>query len=360
MNSRARLAVGQPYCWGRDGGFRIGRLVPGYADGSAVPTLTSMAFSDAVSVDAGNSHACLLRSNDTLYCWGTNLFGQLGNGNKTHTMDPQPVTAGAETTFTKVSGGHNATCAITATEKVYCWGSNGSGLLGQPAATVESTSPLFLLDDAVDLSVGQNMACAIRRDSVTPTDPSLFFTTCWGDGVAASGVLVDIETPAGGTNLLGLHNLSVGRDAGCGILTEADMGTTTDSVYCWGSKTFPTGHTTALPSADLVTDLPTNISDVGALHISSCATTHSGELWCWGERQGGNFGLGLLSDKMEAEQIMGVTNAASIAEGTFEQNIYYITTGNELYSIGSNLYGQAGGGGLVIFDLPKEVVGLPL
>jgi len=121
----ARLLGGQVYCWGRN----QGRLGNGSATNSSVPVPVS-GFTDAVSINAGWTHACAIRSGTNgVRCWGTNTNGELGNGLVGGTsLSPVAVN------ILDGSGlmlGLNASCARRTSGALWCWGSSQFGEMGQ-------------------------------------------------------------------------------------------------------------------------------------------------------------------------------------------------------------------------------------
>ena len=80
---------------------------------------------------------------DTMYCWGANVSGQLGTGDVESRSVPTPV-AGDLGQVSSMSTGLSHTCAINAEQSLFCWGSNSEGQLGLDAALVEldTTQPI--------------------------------------------------------------------------------------------------------------------------------------------------------------------------------------------------------------------------
>jgi hypothetical protein len=120
------LVGDQVYCWGY--GSTIGQ-----ADGLPRPTPAAIAPAgqwSAVAAGIYAGHACGIRAG-TVYCWGDNGVGELGNGTTTPSAAPTPIAAiiGAPS-FMSISVGRQSTCAITTENDLYCWGTNGYGELG--------------------------------------------------------------------------------------------------------------------------------------------------------------------------------------------------------------------------------------
>ena len=132
------------YCWGHNGFGQLGNnntvnsLTP-----VAVDTAGVLASKTIKQIASGGISSCVIASDDKAYCWGSNNFGQLGNGNLKNSSTPTPVsTTGvlAGKTIKQITAGTEFTCAIASDDKAYCWGSNSSGQLGNNS-TINSGVP---------------------------------------------------------------------------------------------------------------------------------------------------------------------------------------------------------------------------
>ena len=129
--------AGAALCWG-DNFF--GQLGTALNNGSLTGVAAPQAVSGGhrfLSLTAGSFHSCGLTSNGAAWCWGYNQYGQLGTstGNGTDTPVPAPEQVTGGRTFSALSAGGNATCGLTSTGQLACWGSN---LYGQLATATNS------------------------------------------------------------------------------------------------------------------------------------------------------------------------------------------------------------------------------
>ena len=99
-------------------------------------------------VSAGGYHSCGLATNGAVHCWGYNYLGQLGDGTTTGGPDygkASPVAVVDDHEFQSVSAGHFHSCGATTANNAYCWGQNLYGQLGD-GTYPDRSSPVFVLD----------------------------------------------------------------------------------------------------------------------------------------------------------------------------------------------------------------------
>jgi alpha-tubulin suppressor-like RCC1 family protein len=164
---------GTLWCWGLNANLEAGTT-------SQFPwSPVQLAGTTWTQVTTGLYHTCAIKTDGTLWCWGGNLSGQLGNDGipvlpTSQTSDPVQVTG---TTWQSVSAGQSHTCAIMLDGTLWCWGSNTSGQLGDNTLDSKST-PV-----AVGTS-GQTwamVAAGVTHTCALAMGGSLW---CWGDNTA--------------------------------------------------------------------------------------------------------------------------------------------------------------------------------
>ena len=231
------VATGIVYCWGDD----PNKLLIGNSSTSRAlrPVKTSNPMLEskfpASSVAAGTDHTCAV-INDRVFCWGGNGSGQLGNGDTTPRPVPEQV-PGAVSGFKAnlVTAGNQFSCASTTAangyDQVYCWGRNTSGQLGNDTNASPQTTPTLVKNlpnntKITGLSAGENSTCAIASGKVY----------CWGannfkqlgfTGQAANATGQFKATSAvAGFNLKTATSISVGFYSACAVANG--------ELYCWG------------------------------------------------------------------------------------------------------------------------------
>jgi Regulator of chromosome condensation (RCC1) repeat len=119
------------WCWGLNGDGEFG---DGTTTNSLVPVQVGGHASDWAAVAAGALHTCAVKTDGTLWCWGDNTFGQLGDGSMTNSLVPVQV-SGQATDWAVVTAGEFHTCAARTDHTLWCWGWNPDGQLGNGSTT---------------------------------------------------------------------------------------------------------------------------------------------------------------------------------------------------------------------------------
>ncbi|MFA9271548.1 MAG: hypothetical protein ACEQSX_12465 [Baekduiaceae bacterium] len=223
----------------------------------------------ATAIATGTSHACGLRADGTVGCWGSNFYGQLGDGTATHRRTP--VTVSGLTDATAITAGGTHTCALRSGGTVACWGLNTSGQLGNgettpgsPVTPVSVPVPVAGLTNVVAITAGAAHTCALRASGAV---------LCWGwngYGELGHGTTTSSSTPIEVTGLSAVSKLDAGYASTCAVRTD-------QLVRCWGAVTALT-RTRLTPAA--VAGLPAAAS-VATSFTSGCAILSDRSVTCW-------------------------------------------------------------------------------
>lgn len=117
-------------CWGSNTSGQLGAPVAGDA---VYPTRVALTV-PAIALAAGDAHTCALTGTGAVWCWGSNSNGQLGRGTIGGSSSTPAQVSGA-LTFVSISAGGAHTCGVTADGSIYCWGGNAIGQLGDGTQT---------------------------------------------------------------------------------------------------------------------------------------------------------------------------------------------------------------------------------
>lgn len=173
---------GSVWCWGLNDTAQLGQ---GENDTDQHPTPVRVPLGSATQVTYGTHHVCALLTDGTVTCWGNNAFGQCGTDPETSsTCDPgdgitnpcvlEPHAVPELASVIQLSAGRNHTCALLATGTVSCWGLNTSAALGNGEVDSGSHFAPAAVDDLTDVvqvAAGGSHTCARRSDGRV---------YCWG------------------------------------------------------------------------------------------------------------------------------------------------------------------------------------
>lgn len=236
MHTCALSAGGVAYCWGLGG---QGQLGTGRYQSELRPAPVGGALRFA-QLSAGAHHTCGIALDKRVFCWGQNSHGQLGTNNLENSALPVQVIAAATSPgelqridAEKVAAGETHTCAMVVQRTLYCWGSSVYGELGNSytagAGQPGSMKPVRVGDLTVplDVTAGAGFSC-------TATDGNR--TYCWGrgfEGQLGNGQTRNWPNPqmvSDGVKVSPVIFRQVDASAG----THACAVTEKGAVYCWG------------------------------------------------------------------------------------------------------------------------------
>jgi len=397
----ARLAAGGVACWGRNdvapmlgNGDRSNQSRPARIDG----------LDDAIALGAGSYHACAIRADRTLWCWGANWWGQLGTGCGDFEC-AQPVQVEGLDAVLAVSAGEEHTCALLVDGSIRCLGGGGRGQLGTSNA-VDSATPLVVagLDRAVAIAAGQYFNCArlsggdvacwgtnqegqlgdgshLTRGqprSVTLPAPALDLASatshacarldddtvhCWGDnswGQIGDGHQSIETSPKAVLLSAGVEQIAVGYNHSC-ALTVADAGGQRH-VLCWGNNQYgqlgdtANGGSTPPPDSDRPVAIAVDIdaAEIAASGFHSCARTAAGEAYCWGDNSTSQLGTGDDVNRSAPTRVLPGETIAQLALG-FDYTCA-LTTDGRVLCWGANDQQQIQGSGPLQLAQPIQVI----
>ncbi len=345
---------GQVYIWGSNSNGQLGN---GTTAKSNVPVnITQYIGVDTsdkiVQVSAGYYHTIALSENGQVYTWGSNAYGELGNGASENSNLPINITSKFKLTDDKiiqVSAGYYHTIALSENGKVYTWGRNSSGQLGN-GTNVDSYLPKDITQN-----IGTNMGKVIKietgdyRTLVITENGQVYI---WGAGHLGNGLTSNSNSPVDITSKFYLTNDKIIQATlgGYQSLAVSEKG----KVYGWGSNSsgqLVGGITPVIYSpvnvTDNITPVDEKIIQVVTGYYHSLAVTESGKVYSWGVN---NYGQ--LGDKTTLDRITPVDITANIINGVDKviqitansQHTLALTDKGEVYSWGYDNLSQLGTG----------------
>lgn len=310
-------------------------------------------------VAAGIWHTTALKGDGTVWAWGYNGQGQLGNG--ATVGGATPVQASGLTGAIALASGDRHSLALNSDGTVWAWGLNSSGQLGRGAGNYTNSSvpvQVYGLTDVIAISAGGKRSMALKRDG-----------TVWAWGVAANATS-DTSATVSPTpvQVLGLADIvaiaSGGNTTGTGATeTDSSMAMTWDGkVYAWGFNNYGQlcqGDKVSkfLPKA---VTLPVAAVKIVMAEYHAMMLLEDGSLWGCGFNSEGEFGDGTSSTtayKSPSPVGNGLNKVLDIVAG----REFSLAMGSDLsvQSWGQNNMGQLGDGVGVNVDrlLPTQVQG---
>ena len=281
-------------------------LTAACSDGCSTPTDDSLPGVERLHF--GTYHVCTIDDRQSVWCTGKNDHGQLGDGT-THTRSDlvQVVDLG------KISGlavgFFDVTCAWNEPGEVFCWGNNKEGVLANDDLD-QSERPLTIDVPAVaEVTVGAYHACALTLDQQV---------YCWGSNTRGqlglgTGVGPTVTEPTAVPDLTGVRAVRAGAIHTCAITDEG-------ALYCWGNnENQQLGLGTGVPGTTTPTlvDLPGPAADLAVSFRHSCALVgERRELYCWGDNSYGQLGLDDLEPRPTPTPVVEMAYVDELATAT--------------------------------------------
>ena len=406
---------GNVYCWGADSYGQLGDnywsnawtpvqvLKGGSVDGDNDGTY----LSNIKSITSGDYHTCAVSNNNNVYCWGYNVYGQLGDGSTTSRYTPVQVLKGAAVSgdndgtylsnMKSISAGRYYTCAVSNNNRLYCWGRNDWGQLGD-GSDDDKTTPVRVVegemihdpDVGIDgyhsniksVSAGDTHTCAVSNNNniycwganfygqLGDNSTTSSYTPVWVfKGEAASG---DTE----GTFLTNINSIVANQSHTCAVSNN-------NNVYCWGwNRNGQLGDNSTTNSSTPVRILKgeavsgdndgtylTSIDSIsgGQYQNHNCAVSNNGNIYCWGDNNIGQLGDNSTTDRYTPVRVLKGEAVSGDNDGTYLTSINSVSAGeshtcatsnnNNAYCWGSNSDGILGNDGWSSYT-PVRVLGV--
>ena len=293
-HTAAVRANGTVWAWGAG---RFGRLGDGTTTDKNSPVSVVGGFTDWVQVSAGNAHTAAVRANGTVWAWGVNWNGRLGDGTTTDKNSPVSVVGGF-TDWVQISAGADHNAAVRANGTVWAWGNNFAGQLGD-GTTTDKNSPVSVVGgftDWVQISGGDSHTAAVRANG-----------TVWAWGSNFAGQLGD-NTATGRSSpvsVVGGFTDWVTVNAG-GAHTAAVRANGT--AWAWGYNSrggLGDGTETFRTSPVSVVGGFTDWVTVSAGFNHTAAVRANGTAWAWGGNLNGRLGDGTETSRSSPVSVAG-------------------------------------------------------
>jgi hypothetical protein len=281
----AVLAGGALAMWGDNSAGQLGNgTLTQQNSPVVVPGLTGI-----TQVALGGGYVLALDSAGTVWSWGSNNFGQLGNGTTTSIpgSNPTPVPVPGLSGITQVSASGAHSLALRADGTVFAWGDNQYGELGDGSLTSISRP------ERVPGLTGITKVIGGQADSFAITAGGTLLA--WGNnsyGALGNGTRTGMSaTPAPVPGLAGVTAVSSNLDATLAVASPSG------TMYSWGDNRYGlTGDGTNSPHFSPEPTSLTGVAAVSAGQLVSGAVLSSGKLMTWGDDAGGSLGTGSAAE----------------------------------------------------------------
>ena len=313
------------------------------ASGKSVTLLRSVTYiasSTIAQIAAGESHTVIVKTDGSLYSWGDNSFGQLGNGTRNNLTAPARI--GSDSTWSFAAAGRNQTLAIKGDGTLWGWGRNNSGQLGD-GSTVNKSAPTRIGSDSdwVQVSSGNWHTLALKRDG------SLWAWGYNGLGDLGDGGTTSRYAPVRIGSAGNWQQVSAGA---CSTALASD-----GTLWSWGNN-----DQGQLGDGSIIAKTsPSRIGNASDWKLVSSGGSHTmalkndGGLWGWGSNAYGQLGDGSTASKPAPTRIGTANDWQLVAAGLY--NSVAIKTNQTLFAWGDNSYGQQGDGSALASLVPKQV-----
>jgi len=284
----------------QNGALGLGTSVPTF------PTLTMVGNNhNWRNVSGGNNHVAAIQYDGTLWTWGTNDVGQLGVGTLTVLQNLALVQIGNATSWISVETGDNSVLGLQNNGKLFAWGFNGAGQLGD-GNTQDQLAPVQIGASLkwIGMSMGQTGNPAFSHSLGITSEGKLF---TWGSNVFGQlGIGTPDSNPHPSPILISTMTNQVNVECGFGTSYAIDA---SGALFAWGNNSsgqIGNGNTTNGASPVQVSVVPLGWSKVAAGDTYTCSLKSDGTLWSMGNNDFGQLGNGSTSsNSLVPVQVIG-------------------------------------------------------
>ncbi len=295
------------------------------------------------AISGGPLQGIAVRADGTVWTWGDNAYGALGDGTNVARRNPVPI---GVNNARAVSAGWSHTAALLTNATVKSWGVNVSGEVGD-GTNSERWTPTSLpsLSNIVALDCGYSFTLAVRADGTVAT---------WGyngQGQLGDGSLSNRNTPVTVTGLTGAVAVAGGIDHSVALKSDG-------TVWAWGdnaSGQLGDGTTTRRTTPVQVSGL-SGVIAIDAGFYTSVALKSDGTVWTWGYNGFGQLGDGTTTNRSTPVQVTGIATAVAVT--TRYHNTMVLKADHTVWTVGENADGLLGTPG-ANRSVAAQVTGLP-
>lgn len=336
-------------------------------------------------LSTGYYYSLAVGGDGTVWAWGRNEYGELGNGSTTDSL--RPVQVDGLRNINSVAAGHSHSLALDEAGRVWAWGRGDRGALGTGTPDAEPVPRLVMdIENVVGVAAGNSFSLGLKEDGTvwhwgisvgwaidedewTPVQVSglrniskivagnvhsialdeygTVWTWGWNQfGQLGDGTLETSVSPQSVTSLGTVVDIGAGEYTSYALMEDG-------SVWTWGLLNGKADFSeTPVPLADL-----SSIRRVTTGDYHSLALRGDGTVWSWGSNYYGQLGDGTTTDSATPVRVISIPTATDIAAGIYQS--LALAEDGTFWAWGGNEYGQVGDGSTVDRHTPVQILGIP-
>ena len=279
------------------------------------------------------SHTVSLRADGKVFTWGSNAFGQLGNGTTNDSDEPVEVNFKEGTIITQVAAGEEYSVALDSEGNVWTWGRNNYFQIGHTGGDQYTPYKVGGLPKAIKIAAGNYTTMVITENK------ELYGWGFNGYGNIGIGSYTNKVTASKVVGFEDVIDVSVGKNHTMTLTSDGNVYVTGSNLYGQlgngNEEIFKVNEFTKVNLPDVITTI-----DCGEL--SNAVITVNGNVYTWGQNAYGQLGLGDKETQFNPTLVSGLNNIREIEIG--KTNAIVRDGNGKMYITGSNIYGQLGKG----------------
>jgi alpha-tubulin suppressor-like RCC1 family protein len=293
-----------------------------------------------LSVSAGTAYVLAIKDDGSIWSWGQNDVGQLGDGTKTNHTPPAKASSGP---YRAIAAGDKHSLAVRWDGAIYGWGTNTVGQLGAGNKTSHTSATSIGATRGQYIAAGRDFSMFLSADGIINLA-----------GQGSSGQLGSGSDVTSSTTRIGPYVSFQGDEFNYGVkpnmiaagtahaLAIRSLGT----IESWGANHYgglgPNASGTQVPNPSLQYSLSNDWIHVAGGDYHTLAVSSAGQLWAWGGNGTGELGIGSADSSSHPQPTQLLTTKKILRVAAHYESSLALTTDGLMYAWGDNSSGQTG------------------